>query len=631
MYYQPPIQQPPIQQPPLQQYPVQQHPAPYSQQASINAAFLPQQCVHYLPDLGYTSAMLQIQSENDRLRRQLERKTLKEEELTKLFTMQGNAYFSVMGSGRVVQLTCFLFERVEEITFNPLYSLKSQVRFKLTNQAETDQIDWDDFLNDKKFLLFLERLSRSQINVYGSTKQVSMLLRSIAMEAITRVYFPYFGGWLESERNFHYYTFHGFRTNARLDWPEQYEKIHAELPVNARTAAENFVYRLSPIQNRPLRAFCTIWLHMEFLPTILLKYGVRISKIPTIFAENPVVQAYLRAVFSLRPDSALSMRVMPPSFSMALTSCKDQPCVLVSTAHTRNSVNNENTLREALATGKIQVLDRKQKYLPYPLRALPILLSDDVSGLLGSDCGIPINTTVDDFDLSACAKISADGSSLETYWSAFVAFVAMHLDELSDNLRDHMRLALEESAIHEYTSEHAAVLGVMSWVAQLIRLFYHELSIENDGILDDVWKGFLIDALEEGAAQYAAPYGLADTFIGAARDAIRLKQIPCYRIAQYFETVPRGAVYYDSEHICFDRLAFEQVCQVSGSNSVAVMREFSESGYFLGKAINQQSYETRISLRFKDGRRHTARVYKFERAHFEIWGEPALFERRNGQ
>ena len=627
--------------PPQQQYPMQQHPAPphsapnspvpYPQQSSFSASLFAQQSIQYMPDWSYTDALLQAQSENDRLRRQLDRKTLREEELTKLFTMQGNAYFSVMGSGRVVQLTCFLFERVEEIAFNPLYRRKSQVRFKLTNQAETGQIDWDDFLNDKKFLLFLERLSRSRINVYGSAKQVSILLRSIAMEKIIRVYFPYFGGWLESEGSLHYYTFHGFRTNARLDWPEQYEKIHAELPVNARTAAENFVYRLSPIQNRPLRAFCTIWLHMEFLPSILLRYGVHLSQIPTIFAENPVVQAYLRAVFSLRPDSALSMRVMPLSFSMALTSCKDQPCVLVSTAHTRNSVNNENTLREALATGKIQVLDGKQKYLPYPFRALPILLSDDISGLLGSDCGIPISTTVDDFDLSACAKISADGSSQETYWSAFVAFVAMHLDELSDNLRDHMRLALEESAIHEYTSEHAAVLGAMSWVAQLIRLFYHELSIENDGILDDVWKGFLIDALEEGAAQYAAPYGLADTFIGAARDAIRLKQIPCYRITQCFETVPRGAVYYDSEHICFDRLAFEQVCQVSGCNPVAVKREFSESGYFLGKVINHQSYETRISLRFKDGRRHTARVYKFERAHFDLFGEPTLFERRNGQ
>ena len=70
---------------------------------------------------------------------------------------------------------------------------------------------------------------------------------------------------------------------------------------------------------------------------------------------------------------------------------------------------------------------------------------------------------------------------------------------------------------------------------------------------------------------------------------------------------------------------------MSGCNPVAVKREFSESGYFLGKTINQQSYETRISLRFKDGRRPTARVYKFERAHFEIWGEPALFERGNGQ
>lgn len=597
------------------------------QQMLTHTPLLPQP---YL-DWHYTNALIQAQAENDRLRRQLEQKTLREEELARLFTMQGHAYYSTMGSGRVVQLTCFLFERVEELVFHPLYRRKNQIRFKLTNQAETGQIDMEDFLNDKKFLLFLERLSRSRIVVYSSAKQVSMLLRSIAMEAITQVYYPYFGGWLESGDTFYYYTFHGFRTNARLERPEQYEKVHAELPANARAAAKDFVDRLSPIRNQPLRAFCTIWLHVSFLPSFFLRYGVRLSKIPAITAENSVIQAYLRAVFSLWPDSALSMGVAPLSFSCSLISHKDQPSILLSTSQSRNSLSNENTLREALTTGEIQVLDGNQKGLRYPLRALPVLLANDCSCLLGSDCGIPISTTADDFDLSACAKISADGSSQETYWSAFVAFVAMHSDKLANSLRDHMQLALEESAVCEYTSEHAAVLGAMSWTAQLIQLFYHELSISNDDILNDVWKEFLIDALEEGAAQYAAPYGLADTFIGAARDAIRLKQIPCYRTAQCFETVPRGAVYYDNEYICFDRSAFEQVCQVSGCNPVAVKREFSESGYFLGKAINQQSYETRISLRFKDGRRHTARVYKFERAHFEIWGEPALFERRNGQ
>ena len=137
--------------------------------------------------------------------------------------------------------------------------------------------------------------------------------------------------------------------------------------------------------------------------------------------------------------------------------------------------------------------------------------------------------------------------------------------------------------------------------------------------------------LEEGAAQYAAPDGLADTFFRTAGDIIRLKRIPCYRTAQCFDETPHGAVYFDDEYICFDRPAFERVCQEAKCSSAAVKRELSEKEYLLGQTVTKQSYETRISLRVNGKGRYTARVYKFERARFEVFGEPALFEGGNGQ
>ena len=640
MYHQNFMQQPsvpqyPAQQPPAPQCPAPEYPGqyPYPQQTSISASVWSQQYVQYVPDWSCTNALLQYQAEIDRLHRQLEQKTLKEEELKNLFTMHGNGYFSTMGSGRVVQLTCFLFERVEELIYDPLYGRKSQVRIKLTTQVESDLLDMDDFLNDKKFLLFLERLSRSKIKCYSSAKQVSMLLRSIAAERMIGVYYPYFGGWIIRKEGPRYYTFSGFRTIARPERPEQYEKVHAKLPANARAAAEDFAYRLSPIQHQPLRAFCTIWLHLGFLQSILVEHGVRLSKIPTISAENPVVQAYLRTVFSLRPDDVLSMGTEPTSFSRAIASCKDQPYVLLPAAYGRNSMTNEKTLREALVTGEINVPSGKQTRSSYRLGALPVLLSDGTSCPLGSDCGIPIDVAEGDFDLAVCARIIADRSCQETYWSAFVAFVAKHWDAFAEGIhQDHMRLALEESAAHAYTSEHVAVLGAMSWAAELIRCFYHELSVEEDVLCDAVWKEFVIDALEEGAAQYAAPDGLTDIFFCVARDLIRLKRIPCYRTAQCFDTVPHGAAYLDDEHICFDKPAFERICQEAKCKPSDVKDKLFGKRYFLGKpaTTSGRSYETRISLRVNGKGRYTARVYKFERARFEVFGEPALFEGGNG-
>ena len=606
MYAQNPIQQNstpqyPAQQPPAPQYPAPEYPGqyPYPQQTSISASVWSQQYVQYVPDWSCTNALLQYQAEIDRLHRQLEQKTLKEEELKNLFTMHGNGYFSTMGSGRVVQLTCFLFERVEELIYDPLYGRKSQVRIKLTTQVESDLLDMDDFLNDKKFLLFLERLSRSKIKCYSSAKQVSMLLRSIAAERMISVYYPYFGGWIIRKEGPRYYTFSGFRTSARPERPEQYEKVHAKLPANARAAAEDFAYRLSPIQHQPLRAFCTIWLHLGFLQSILVEHGVRLSKIPTISAENPVVQAYLRTIFSLRPSDVLSIGTEPTSFSCALASRKDQPCVLLPAMYGRNSISNENTLREALVTGEIHDPSGKQTRSSYQLGALPVLLSDGTSCPLGSDCGIPIDVAEGDFDLAVCARIIADRSCQETYWSAFVAFVAKHWDAFAEGIhQDHMR-AFKASCTHDYTSEHVAVLGAMSWAAELIRCFYHELSVEEDVLCDAVWKEFVIDALEEGAAQYAAPDGLTDIFFCVARDLIRLKRIPCYRTAQCFDTVPHGVAYLDDEHICFDKPAFERVCQEAKCKPSDVKDKLFGKRYLLGKpaTTSGRSYETRISLR----------------------------------
>ena len=363
-----------------------------------------------------------------------------------------------------------------------------------------------------------------------------------------------------------------------------------------------------------------------------MEHGVRLSKIPTISAENPVVQAYLRTIFSLRPGDVLSMGTEPTSFSRALASRKDQPCVLLPAMYGRNSIINEKTLREALVTGEIRIPSGKQICSPYQFGALSVLLSDSTSCLLGSDCVIPINAARDDFDLAACAGIAVDGSCQETYWSSFVAFVAMHWDELAERIQDHMRSALEESAARAYMSEDVTVLGAMSWAAELIQRFYHELSIDEDGLFDAVWKEFVIDALEEGAAQYAAPDGLTDIFFCVARDLIRLKRIPCYRTAQCFDAVPHGVAYLDDEHICFDKPAFERVCQEAKCKPSDVKDKLFGKRYFLGKpaTTSGRSYETRISLRVNGKGRYTARVYKFERARFEVFGEPALFEGGNG-
>lgn len=607
----------------LMMYP--QPTAPYSQQwgpqpvEPINYAM-----VQYVPDYRYAQALQQNQEEIAYLRNRLEQKILKEEELKQVLRLQGDAYFSIMASGRTVQLTHFIFEEVEHIVYDPLYGRKPQIRVKVSTQEEPGLIDCEAFWNDKKWLAFLEQVSRTKITIYGSVKRVALLLRSIANEIITEAFVPYLGGWNRADGCYLYHTFHGFRTSAREWEPELYEMAYTDLPANAKIAAERFLNRFAPIHNKPLRSFCILWQHLSFLQTLLLEQGIRLTKIPVIQAENLVVQAYLRSVLTVSPGGVLPMSGAPEDFARAILSCKDQPCVILLPQFGRNTVSNERILDEVMSSGTVTLKKGKTVLGQFPLGTLPILLSDGGGQFFPS--GIPIAAEADAFDLPWCAAIATEDIRLTNYWSGFLAYTYQHMDDLNCLLEKQMAEALERSADCEYTMEHAMVLGAMWGVAEFFQLFVRELSVTGDEILDDGWLDYTIALLEESDAQYAAPDGLADSFLAAARNAIRRKGFPCYRLGQLLPGLLRGAVYFNEDEICLDKIAFERICRAAGCQSGAVKQELSEKGYFIGKTVNRQAYETRISVRCKDGASQMIRVYKFRRDQFEVLGEPTLFQ-----
>ena len=594
--------------------------APYSQQVgypNVNYSIMQ----YTVPDYRYTETILQYQAENIKLKNQLERKILKEEELKRILQIQGKVYFTIMASGRVVQLTHFIFEKAEHIVYDPLYDRKPQIRIKVSAREEPGLIDWDDFWNDKKWLAFLEQVSRTKITIYGSVKRVALLLRSIANEKMTNLFVPYFGGWIErTDGCYGYYTFRGFRTSAVGGRPERYELSHIVLPANAKTAAERCLARFLPIQDGKLRAFFILWQHLSFLQTLLLKQEICLSMVPVVQAENPVVQSYLCSVLTVSTAGVLNMNRSMEDFTWSLASCKDQPCVILSPKFGKNAMINERILDEAISSNTIDL----KKGITCPLATLPILLASGEGQALSY--GIPLAAGAEAFDLPRCAEVAAKPTHSADYWSGFVAFTHLHMDDLNCLLKQKMENALVHSADCEYTMEHAVVLGAMWGVAEFMRLFLQELTLDDSEVLDDGWLDYVVALLEESDAQYAAPEGLVESFLAAAKQAVRTKGLPCYRIGQLMSARPNGAVYFNEDFVCLDRAAFERICQTAGCQAAAVKRELSENGYFVGKTVNRQAYETRISVRYKDGASRLIRVYKFQRDVFETLGEPCLFE-----
>ena len=309
----------------------------------------------------------------------------------------------------------------------------------------------------------------------------------------------------------------------------------------------------------------------------------------------------------------------PARFAAALVSRKDQPCLLLPAACGQNAPANERLLTEAVSAGELTV-KRGGGKLPCPLQVLPIVVADSGAGLFRIPCGIPVAAGADCFDLPQCAAAAAGNADLTDYWSGFLAFTVLHLEDLRRLLEEHAALALAASAARDYTAEHAAMLGAMEGVGAFLELFWRELSLRDRIVQPEGWLEKTAALLEDGAAQYEAPEGLADIFLAAAGAAIRRRDFPCYRLGLLLPSLPRGAVYFDRDYICLDRPAFQQICLDAGCQPGAVKQDLAELGYFAGKAVNRQSYETRISLRCGGAKAQLVRVYKFQRELFEPLG-----------
>ena len=332
------------------------------------------------------------------------------------------------------------------------------------------------------------------------------------------------------------------------------------------------------------------------------------------------MQSYLCSVLTVSTAGVLNMNRSMEDFTWSLASCKDQPCVILSPKFGKNAMINERILDEAISSNTIDL----KKGITCPLATLPILLASGEGQALSY--GIPLAAGAEAFDLPRCAEVAAKPTHSADYWSGFVAFTHLHMDDLNCLLKQKMENALVHSADCEYTMEHAVVLGAMWGVAEFMRLFLQELTLDDSEVLDDGWLDYVVALLEESDAQYAAPEGLVESFLAAAKQAVRTKGLPCYRIGQLMSARPNGAVYFNEDFVCLDRAAFERICQTAGCQAAAVKRELSENGYFVGKTVNRQAYETRISVRYKDGASRLIRVYKFQRDVFETLGEPCLFE-----
>lgn len=599
-------------------------------QMLMNQQYWDKQCIYNLTQKNYdlNQEIASITRDKLYLYNELQKSCWKAEALSKLYKLQGNAYFAVLSNGQTRQITSFAFESVTLRQFDRLYGKKPVVWITFSNQT-TASIDADAFMNNKKLLLWLENVTHTSIEQYASEAKIAWLLRSIAAQMMKTEIWLFYGGWKRKGNEYYYFTTPTFQTSRESNnsEPVQFTEEHSTLRGNALSATRRFIEAFSGLRSKALRTICALWIHATFLATLYFDQRIALPRVLVFSEQNAVYNQYLRELFSIGRE--LLFMAEPDAFLLGLVSQKDQPLVLLDNADGRNSYVNKSALRKAMVNGTVSI-QRGKETVERPILTMPVVISGGGTMMLGSECSIPIDINPgEDFDFEKCMEIITNKEDFSTYFSNFVAYTADHIQNLTDCLNESQETALRNVASHDLPIECAETLRVLEGVSSFLKNYYREISLPSesmDEIITEGWVDRIIDAMEEGLAENVAD-GLADLFFEAARTAIENKHIGTRFTSRELTEISPGAVYFDGKSFCFDRRAFETVCHNAGIHAAAVKKELAERSLFYMKAANDTTYLRRISVRlWGETKPKTILVYRFDRNLIDKPGEPSLVE-----
>lgn len=580
------------------------------------------QVIHY-PYLDAETGR-RLQAEIDRLRFQLEQKTLQEHALKQAYRLQGKAYWTMLRSGQMVKFTDFSFEEVRYFSFDPHFFQEPLVAIKISRHP-TVLLEMKDFLNDRALFNLLQMKAGGRITPFGSVSQVAVLLRSIACEMMQSTFIPFFSGWCSEDDRWDFSVFDDFRTCAKAADPLPSCHLLPEiLPAAAKIAAEHLHQDFAVIRDPVLRMTLLLWVHAAFLHTPLEAFGVRVRHALHVNVSGVAAQDCLEKLLLFGNDQVISLDNASDSFTRELYCRKDRTLVIREGQAGRTAMENAAALREALHTGTVKLTRRGHESLPAPVHTLPVILGREHSLLDWQPEVIPIQMSAEDLDREACADLSNKADFRTEYWTAFASFLKKDMPSLRESLKRNLSAARSIADDHELTAELAELLGALLAVKELLDKFSTDLGLPASDT-DGIWISGFLQALEDCAAQSDTLDGLADIFVEIGRQMIRSGRLACCPHGQCeTETDPRGTVYFNSDTLSLDRIAFSQICLAARCSPGAVKRDLKEKGYLVGKPVNAQSYMTRITCCNVYGQTKTLLVYQFERSRFEKLGEPSL-------
>lgn len=392
----------------------------------------------------------------------------------------------------------------------------------------------------------------------------------------------------------------------------------------AKLAAEKEIALFSALRNSDRCGSLFLLLHTALLHSLLRGLGYPVPMAALLYCEDRRCEQLCELLLQCFSESPIRLEQEQDTFSWELIGRKDEPLIIVDALDGSLSKVNRATLQTVLASGKISARFRREGY-DEPLRALPVVITEQVSELTCSPMWLTIDIKSEDVDMNRCIELLSDCPDNKEYVSTFLSYASEHVHDLKVAL-DHGRkyvLGLDEA--RNLTVEAMDTLVILVGVREFLEGFAAVANFRLEDVVDEWCTEMLLLRLMEASEKVLGFGDLASGFIDLVSQLIREEEIPVYAKG-YPKKMTDEAIYCDEDYFYIGSGALWAICRRTTYSRPTIISALEDAGLLRGRPLNNKTKMTRITLASVYGEQKRIDCFQMAREVFEPMGEPHLVQ-----
>ena len=305
---------------------------------------------------------------------------------------------------------------------------------KLSSSKELLTLTEQEFYSDKLLTARIQELPGVKITIRQSVKRSIALIRQAISCRMETIYIPFYAGWgVGNDGSVQFLVLPEHWTHQNRTSVECPKTLAAFAPAETAMAAARLLPVFTVLMDSKERWLIFLIFHAAILFSLLGQLGFSIPLGFVLFTTEPDVQVFFDTLLSWFDDGSISLELPSQDFLTALISRKDEPALITAVQGGSNSAANT---AELLRVQQLQQVPWHNGRVSeaYPLQALTVILTDEVSVITTSPEFIVVDIAPGHFDRKLWLEQVINRQILMDYLKGFVSFTQRNHHSLKNHL-----------------------------------------------------------------------------------------------------------------------------------------------------------------------------------------------------